>query len=57
MEKELKAEVTIYLQGREDESDKELLKRFDDVLEDSLCYLVDHRFEYTVKKKEIIKEY
>lgn len=57
MEKELKAEVIITLQGREDESDKELLKRFDDVLNDSLCYLVDHRFEYTVKKKEIIKEY
>lgn len=56
MEKELKAEVLITLQGREDETDRELLKRFDDVLEDSLCYLADHRFEYTVKKKEIIKE-
>ena len=57
MEKELKAEVIITLQGREDESDKELLKRFDDVLNDSLCYLADYRFKYTVKKKEIIKEY
>ena len=57
MEKELKAEVIITLQGRENETDRELLKRFDDVLEDSLCYLVDHRFEYTVKKREIIKDY
>ena len=49
MGKELKAEVTIYLQGRDGETDKELKQRFKDVLRN----LVDHHFNYYIWETEI----
>lgn len=53
MEKELKAEVTIYLQGRDGETDDELKQRFEDVLYDALRNLVDHNFDYNIWETEI----
>lgn len=53
MGKELKAEVTIYLQGRDGETDEELKQRFEDVLYDALRNLVDHHFDYNIWETEI----
>ena len=53
MNKELKAEVTIYLQGRDGETDDELKQRFEDVLYDALRNLVDHNFDYNIWETEI----
>lgn len=53
MEKELKAEVTIYLQGRDGETDDEIKQRFEDVLYDALRNLVDHNFDYNIWETEI----
>jgi len=53
MEKELKAEVTIYLQGRDGETDEDLKSRFKDILYDALKNLADHHFDYYIWETEI----
>ena len=53
MKKELKAEVTIYLEGCENETDEQLKERFTDVLYDALKNLVDHKFDYDIRETEV----
>ena len=53
MEKELKAEVTIYLQGRDGETDEDLKSRFEDILYVGLKNLADHHFDYNIWETEI----